>query len=156
MKDMKLKTLIEGFGMKQDEWSTGEKKAALEMIGKYNEYGKMLNRECNLMEIAQTLSEIAKSAEKFTMNETDEWFDKATVGRNMKELKRCSEEFAKHAREGYVLEQRMSALYEDMGHVLNRYFEIKDCMAEAKVGEGELDSLAAGNQTHMEELKKDS
>jgi hypothetical protein len=126
MSDMKLKSLIEGFVNKKDEWSIEEKKAALGMIGKYNEYGRILRREHNLMEIAQTLQEIAKSAERFTLNETDEWFDKNTVSRNMKELSRCSGEFGKLARESYVVEQRMEALYEDMGHVLNRYFSIND------------------------------
>lgn len=151
---MKLKTLIEGFGLKKDGWSAGEKKAALEMIGRYNEYGKALRRECNLMEIAQALSEVAKSAERFTMNETGDWFDKNTVGRNMKELDRCSGEFAKLAKESYVVEQRMEALYEDMGHVLNRYFDIKDSVAESKIGEGALDSLAAGEE-NIGEMKKD-
>ena len=133
MNSMKLRNLVEGFANKP-EWTTEEKKAALSLIGKYNEYGKALRREQNLMEIAQTLSEIAQSAEKFTMNEADDWFDKATVGRNMKELSRCSADFQKLARESYVVEQRMEALYEDMGHVLNRYFEINENTASVKAG----------------------
>jgi len=150
---MKLRNLVEGFANKQNDWSLEEKKAALEMIGKYNEYGKALRREQNLMEIAQTLQEIAKSAERFTMNETGDMFDKNTVGRNMKELSRCSGEFGKLARESYVVEQRMEALYEDMGHVLNRYFDIKDNVAESKIeaSEGEMDSLSAGAQSPMRE-----
>lgn len=130
---LKLKALIEGFGpmaSKQKEWTTEEKKAALEMIGRYNEYGQHLRRQHNLMEIAETLGSIADAAERFTMNETEDWFDKNTVGRNIKELKRCSGEFAKLAREGSLVEQRMEALYEDMGHVLDRYFEIKDVQTE--------------------------
>jgi hypothetical protein len=133
MKSMKLRSLIEGLNPKPD-WTTEEKKTALALIGKYNEYGKALRREHNLMEIAQTLSEIAQSAEKFTMNEQDDWFDKATVGRNMKELARCSGDFQKLARESYVVEQRMEALYEDMGHVLNRYFKIDENVASVKAG----------------------
>lgn len=157
MNSMKLRNLVEGFDNEEKEWTLEEKKAALELIGKYNEYGRALRRDHNLMEIAQTLSEIAKSAEKFTMNETDDWFDQNTVGRNMKELGRCSGEFAKLARESYVVEQRMEALYEDMGHVLNRYFEINENIASAKptVGEGSMDSLAAGEQfSGMREMKK--
>ena len=33
---MKLKTLIEGYGQREDEWGPGEKKLALELIGKRN------------------------------------------------------------------------------------------------------------------------
>lgn len=128
---LKLKELLEGFGStRKPEWTTEEKKAALDMIGRYNEYGNHLRRQHSLMEIAETLGQIAEAAERFTMNETEDWFDKNTVGRNVKELKRCSGEFAKLAREGSLVEQRMEALYEDMGHVLGRYFEIKDVPTE--------------------------
>ena len=34
--------------------------------------------------------------------------------------------FAKIANEAQALQDRMSALYEDMGGILNRYFEIKE------------------------------
>lgn len=132
--NMKLKNLIEGFVNKK-EWTNEEKKAALDVISKYNEYGKHLRREKNLMEIAETFANIAESAEKFTMNETGDWFDKATVGRNMKELTRCSSEFRKLAQESHIVEQRMEALYEDMGHVLGRYFEVKD-IENPKIGSG--------------------
>ena len=123
--NIKLSSLIEGF-IKKNEWTIQEKKAALDVIGKYNEYGKYLRREKSLMEIAETFANIAESAEKFTMNEEGDWFDKNTVGRNMKELGRCSSEFRKLAQESHIVEQRMEALYEDMGHVLGRYFEVKD------------------------------
>ena len=87
---LKLKALIEGFGpmaSKKKEWTTEEKKAALEMIGRYNEYGQHLRRRHNLMEIAETLGNIADAAERFTMNETEDWFDKNTVKRHVTELK---------------------------------------------------------------------
>jgi hypothetical protein len=133
MNSMKLRNLVEGFANKP-EWTTEEKKTALGLIGKYNEYGKALRREHNLMEIAQTLSEIAQSAEKFTMNEADDWFDKATVSRNMKELSTYSQNFQKLARESYVVEQRMEALFEDMGRVLDRYFSINEDSVTPKNG----------------------
>lgn len=137
MKILKLKPLIEGFDPQSaaqpegQPWSVEEKKAALEAIGRYNEYGTHLRREHNLMEIAHTLSEIAKHAQRFALEETekskdDGWFDKKTVGNNMQQLNKISEEFNKLAREAHVVQQRMEALYEDGGHVLSRYFEIKD------------------------------
>lgn len=132
MNILKLRTLLEGIDQpivdQQKEWTTEEKKAALEAIGRYNEYGNLLRRppEGNLMEIAHTLSKITEAAEKFTLSEADEWFDKHTVSRNMKELRRVSEEFNKLAKEAHTVQQRMEALYEDGGKVLERYFEIKD------------------------------
>ena len=134
MKILKLRPLIEGIDQptnnaQQKEWTNEEKKSALDSIGRYNEYGNLLRRppEGNLMEIANTLSKITEAAEKFTLSETgDDWFDKNTVSRNMKDLRRVSEEFNKLAKEAHTVQQRMEALYEDGGHVLGRYFEIKD------------------------------
>lgn len=115
----------------EKEWTTEEKKAALEAIGRYNEYGNHLRREHNLMEIAHTLAEITKAAEKFAVQETtdsseDGWFDANTVKKNMAQLHKINEEFNKLAREAHVVQQRMEALFEDGGHLLSRYFEIKD------------------------------
>ena len=133
MNVLKLRNLIEGIETKLDgnvhqeaAWSVEEKKVALEAIGKYNEYGGQLRREYNLMEIAHTLAKITEAAEKFTMTETEDWFDKKTVSENMKQLRRVSEEFNKLAKEAHTMQQRMEALYEDGGHVLSRYFEIRD------------------------------
>ena len=130
MKLFKLRSLIEGIEQAVPEedknWTLEEKKPALDSIGRYNEYGNHLRREHNLMEIAHTLSKIAEAAEKFTLSETEDWFDKKTVGENMKQLRKVSDEFNKLAQEAHTVQQRMEALYEDGGHVLSRYFEIKD------------------------------
>jgi hypothetical protein len=140
MNVLKLRNLLEGIDSRNPEsvqvesWTNEEKKAALEAIGRYNEYGRMLNREASLMEIAHSLSEVAKHAQKFLSEElegrkkTDEgaWFDGVMPERNMKDLDKCVMEFRKYAQEAHVLEQRMQALYEQMGTNLNRYFEIKD------------------------------
>lgn len=140
MNVLKLRKLLEGIDAKTipsaqtEGWTSEEKKAALEAIGRYNEYGRMLEREASLMEIAHSLSEVAKHAQQFISEElqgrqkTEEaaWFDAVIPERNMKELSKCSEEFKKYAMEAHVLEQRMQALYEQMGVNLSRYFEIKD------------------------------
>jgi hypothetical protein len=137
MKILKMKALLEGFDPQstvnqssvppqEKVWSPEEKKAALEAIGSYNEFGNHLRREHNLMEIAHKLGKIAESAEQFTLAEVDDWFDKKTVSENMKQLRKVSEEFNKLAKEAHVVQQRMEALYEDGGHVLSRYFEIKN------------------------------
>lgn len=138
MNVLKLRKLIEGIENSPEnelmEWKAEDKKAALEAIGRYNEYGRQLARESSLMEIAHNLSEVAKHAQRFLSKELEEnskskeqgWFDSVMPERNMKELSKCSEEFKKYAMEAHVLEQRMQALYEQMGTNLNRYFEIKN------------------------------
>ena len=61
-----------------------------------------------------------------SVKETEDSFDKITVSRNMKELKSYSDQFHKVAKEAHTLQQRMEGLYEDMGKVLGRYYEINE------------------------------
>jgi len=98
----------------------------LQLVAEYAAYGKKLERQVALSEIAEELGVVAEAAEAFTLNEADDWFDQITVKRNMKELKKFSEDFKKTSDDAVKLENRMMALYEDMGHILNRYFEIND------------------------------
>ena len=56
-------------------------------------------------------------------------FDKVTVSRNMKELTNLSKQFGKVAMEANSLQERMSGLYEDMGHILGRYYTIGEADA---------------------------
>jgi hypothetical protein len=48
----------------------------------------------------------------------------------MSELKKLQTAFEKEAVEAQSQQQRLEALYEDMGHVLQRYFEIADLSEE--------------------------
>ena len=75
-------------------------------------------------EVAETLSKIAEGARQHTLSETDDMFDKVTVSRNMKELTGLSKQFGKVASEANALQERMTGLYEDMGNILGRYYQI--------------------------------
>ncbi len=103
-----------------------QKKEFLSKVSQYNKYGKAIYNDDDLIEIANDLSEVAKFAEQMTMEETTDAFDKITIKRNMKDLKNLTGQFAKVASEYQSLKQRMEGLYEDMGVILNRYFDIKD------------------------------
>ena len=134
-------------GIVEDIYGTSEKVSASEIkeaMNNFSQMGKLLQREENLKEIAHSLSEIATKAKSYTLSETDDWFDKVTVNRNMKELTTLSKSFNKIASEAQGLQERMSALYEDMGHVIGRYYEIDD--EEHEPGhEAEGDSIEEGD-----------
>jgi len=104
-------------------------------IGQYGSYGKEIYREGNLKELASRLSKLAETAKQHTLQETEDWFDKITVNRNMKELTSLSSQFKKVASEAQSLQERMSTLYEDMGHILGRYYEINGEVTETDVKE---------------------
>ena len=99
-------------------------KEFVQEIGQYNSYGNEIYREGNLKELASKLSKLAETAKQHTLQETEDWFDKITVNRNMKELTGLSSQFKKVASEAQSLQERMSTLYEDMGHILSRYYEV--------------------------------
>ena len=122
---LKLKKLIEDINIDEDQF---DEESFLESVGNYNGYGKSIYREDSIYDVAKKLSEIAKNAGVHAVKETGESFDKITVGRNMKELKSYSDQFNKVATEAHTLQQRMEGLYEDMGKVLNRYYDIHEAL----------------------------
>ena len=95
-------------------------------VSNFNSFGNEIYREGNLRELAERLSKLAMTAKQHTLQETEDWFDKITVNRNMKELTGLSNQFKKVATEAQSLQERMSGLYEDMGHILGRYYEIHE------------------------------
>ena len=101
-------------------------KEFMKEVSGFNSFGKQIYREGNLKDLAERLSRLAVTAKQHTIQETEDWFDKITVNRNMKELTGLSNQFKKVATEAQGLQERMGGLYEDMGHILGRYYEIHE------------------------------
>ena len=101
-------------------------------ISSYNKLGESIFGESNITKVAEKLSWIATKAKSHTLSETEDWFDKITVNRNMKELTGLSGQFGKIAKEAKSLQERMGALYEDMGNILGRYYEIGEQVTEVE------------------------
>ena len=95
-------------------------------VSNFNQFSKEIYREGNLRDLAERLSKLAMTAKQHTLQETEDWFDKITVNRNMKDLTSLSNQFKKVATEAQGLQERMGGLYEDMGHILGRYYEIHE------------------------------
>jgi hypothetical protein len=102
------------------------KRHFLEIISTYNQHREGMSRKSDIIQIAETLGGIADAAQEYTLREGGDWFDRVTIKRNMNELKKLQTSFEKEAVEAQAQQQRLEALYEDMGHVLGRYFEIAD------------------------------
>lgn len=136
MANIKLKNLIKemqiGGGMvSRSPWVKEEEekpqinvKELVSKINAFNSIGESIYGKGNLKEVAENLSSIAEGAAQHTLSEAGDMFDKITVSRNMKELTNLSKQFGKVAGEANSLQERMSGLYEDMGNILGRYYEI--------------------------------
>jgi hypothetical protein len=102
------------------------KKHFLEIISTYGQHREGISRKSDIRQVAETMGAIADAAQEYTLREGDDWFDRVTIKRNMGELKKLQGAFEKEAKEASQQQQRLEALYEDMGNVLGRYFEIAD------------------------------
>lgn len=118
---MKLKKIKESIDQKT---TLNEKTAFLQEVSKFNEYGQIIYRTEGMREAAEKISNIVENAERIALQETEEWFDEVTVKRNMKSLRSNNEAFKKTVGEIAKLQQRLEALYEEMGSTLGRYYEI--------------------------------
>jgi len=105
-----------------------DKYKVVEGVKNFGIVGKQLYNNNNIVETAKQLAEIAESAHHHILGENDDWFDKVSVNKNMKQLKGSVVEFTKTAKEAQQLNQRLTALYEDIGHVLNRYYDIDEAL----------------------------
>ena len=132
------KIVKEKYGDANEE--TVDVKGLTKEISSYNKLGESIFGESNITKIAEKMSWIANQAKSHTLSETEDWFDKITVNRNMKELTGLSNQFGKIANEAKTLQQRMGALYEDMGSILGRYYEIGES-EESTIKEGEYEAF---------------
>jgi hypothetical protein len=98
----------------------------LEIISTYKSFSEQMRRQSDIVEIAETLGGVVDAAKTLTLSEAGDWFDKVTVKRNMSELEKLDKAFDKVATEARSLDERLHALYEDMGNILGRYYEISD------------------------------
>ena len=120
-------------------------KQVSEALKNYNTLGEALYQQQSLKETAKSLSNIAEMAATHTVQETEDWFDKVTVTRNMKELTNHSKAFGKIAEEASSVQQRLSGLYEDMGNILNRYYDIPEGAEQINKDEEDKEELQEGD-----------
>ena len=124
--DMSLSNMVkEKYGDVEKEPKVSSEQI-LSQIQEFGQLGDSIYHSGDLKQVAETLSNIANAAKVHTLRETEDWFDKITVNRNMKELTNLSNQFGKLSEDANSVQQRLSALYEDMGNVLSRYYELNE------------------------------
>jgi hypothetical protein len=121
---IKLKSLIEN----DVEGENVDRHKFTETLSSFNTMGDAIYGKHDLKTVAETLAYLAKTSRQHALSETEDWFDKITVNRNMKELNQLSGQFTKISTEAKSLQERMSALYEDMGHIIGRYYDLDEAL----------------------------
>ena len=130
-----------------DENPRVDKFQVTEAVRNYARVGKQLRVNGNIMEAAKQLAEMADNAQNHVLSETSDWFDGVSVKRNMKELKGLTGQFKKTAVEANATNQRLSALYEDMGNILNRYYEIDEALDPVGKEDDDIDNDGDSDDT---------
>ena len=127
MKNISLMGMVEDIAVREERPQVN-KFEVIEAVRNYQTIGEALFKDNGIIEVAKQLVSIAESAQNHVLSETDDWFDAVSVKRNMKELKGLTSQFKKAALEANSVNERLNALYEDMGHILNRYYDIEEAL----------------------------
>ena len=117
-----------------------DKHAVIEAVSQYGNIGKSIYSETNVIKIAEQLVQIAEQAHNHVLSETDEWFDKVTINRNMKSMNGMVKEFKVAAKEYNAVSTRLTSLYEDIGGILNRYYDIHEALDPVGGEDGDVDN----------------
>ena len=114
-----------GFGEKPAPMPSDKKKKLMELAAMYENFGECLKNEESLMNSAKGITELCELAESYALNECGEWFQKEIVTKDMQGLKKRVSEFQKIVKETYARMQQAGVAYQDIGHVLGRYYDLK-------------------------------
>lgn len=114
-----------GFGEETPKLSPEQKRKLMEMASMFENLGESIKNEEAIMNSAQSLTELCELAEAYALNECGDWFQQDIVKKDMKELKKRVMEYQKVAKECYARVQQLGVGYQDIGHILGRYYNIK-------------------------------
>ena len=121
-----------------------EKRAFVEAVASYRKIGEAIYHNGNLMEAYENIKKIVETAEKLTLKETGDWFDKVTVNRHMKSMNESFKIFSSTIKEVSTLQQRLESSYDEIGEVLGKYYEIKE---GNEFGAERAKAIASGDDT---------
>lgn len=114
-----------GLGEETPKLSNEQKKKLMDMASMYENYGEALRNEEAIVNSARAMTELCELAESYALNEAGDWFQQDIVKRDMKEVKKRVMEYGKLAKECYAKMQQLGVAYQDIGHVLGRYYDLK-------------------------------
>lgn len=135
-----------GFGKEVEKLSVEQKRKLQEMASMWENFGQCLQNEESLMNSARGITELCELAETYALNECPDAFQRKIVERDMKEIKKRVSEFQKITKEAYARMQELGVAYQDIGHVLGRYYNLrknKDLGQNSKAVMQEGDSVCA-------------
>lgn len=130
MKHFENKLLKSILAESEQQMDKTQRDSFLKTVANFKSIGESVYGSTDLQEVVSKISEIVEQAEVLTMQESEHWFDNVTVSRHMKQLKEAYKVFEKTATEMNTMQQRLESAYDDMGVVLNRYYQVNNSLNE--------------------------
>lgn len=126
-----------GFGDPPPPMPSESKKKLMELAAMYENFGECLKNEEALMNSAKGITELCELAETYALNECGEWFQQEIVVKDMKNLKQRVTELQKVIKETYARMQQAGVAYQDIGHILGRYYDLNSGGQAQGQGQGQ-------------------
>jgi hypothetical protein len=130
VKETVTKFLREGEDQKEETQervlTPEQKKLYVELIGKYNQFGESIYRQGKLKAAYSNIKKIVEFASKNIVDESGDWFDGMTLSRHTRKMNESFKIFEKTVNEITKLQQRLEAVYEEIGETLGKYYEITE------------------------------
>ena len=124
LKMRNLKYILETLLDEQPKPLSKEEKAAfVDRVRRFSEMSDSVYGKGDLDQLTDHVRDIINKAEQIA-TEKGGWFDSVTVKRHMKNLNDSYKVFESTAKEMAMLQQRLSAAYEDIAQGLNKYFDV--------------------------------
>jgi len=98
----------------------------LHEISQYGTKSEMMYDDGRLYEFINELGNLIENINLLTLQETEDWFDKVSVSRDMKALQDNYKLMQKTAKELKPLRERIANCYDSIGIIIDRYYEIGD------------------------------
>jgi len=132
MKNKKKKNLKKYLIMEAEEQTPKVNKKTLSAVARaYNKINETLDvvyREFGSIE--KLVEALMNEATNQMIKEDDDWFDKVTIKRNQTDLNKRGKDFIKAFTEVKSSSLRLQALHEEIGFILQRYFDLGESNGE--------------------------
>ena len=115
-----------GFNEEPKKLSPEQKHKLMEMACMFEKYGEVFKKETAIIESTKAMEELCNLAETYALNECGDCFQQDVVRKDMINMKKRLSEYGKVAKECYSKMQQLNVAHSDIGHILGRYYNLKE------------------------------
>lgn len=107
-----------------EESSTMSREEFLESVKSYGRLKETISNSGKIQHAVSEIKKMVEAAEEITLQESEGWFDNVTVNRHMKQMNEAYKVLEKTCNEIVQAQQRFESAYNDIGRVLENYYDI--------------------------------